>query len=101
MKFYTTAVVSRREKVKIGFAEERIIFIDFVIFQGDLEQMSIVAKPSTVSLQCSSQRTPIVDPSVKIDSFEGNAKTSERATTKDDERSDAMHHRKQHSMSSD
>lgn len=61
--------------------------------------MSIVAKPSTVSLQCSSQRTPIVDPSVKLDPLEGNIKISESGNTKDDETS--VHHQKQKSMSID
>lgn len=38
-------------------------FISFS--QGDLEQMTISPDPSMVSLQCSTQRTPIIDPSVK------------------------------------
>lgn len=32
-----------------------------------MEQMTISLDPSVVSLQCSSQRTPIIDPSVKED----------------------------------
>ena len=37
----------------------------YIMFQGDLEQLSIVPDPRLVSLQCSSLRTPIIDPSVK------------------------------------
>lgn len=73
----------------------------FVIFQGDLEQMSIVAKPSTVSLQCSPQRTPILDPSVKPDSPEGNVKISENKNAKDDDDSDVVQQEQQDSMSID
>lgn len=35
------------------------------MFQGDLEQMSIVPDPSVVSRQCCPRRTPIIDPGVK------------------------------------
>lgn len=40
------------------------LIFELVVFQGDLEQLSIVPDPQLVSLQCSYLRTPIIDPTV-------------------------------------
>lgn len=39
-----------------------VVPISWLLFQGDLEQLSIVPDPSLVSKHCSGIRTPIVDP---------------------------------------
>nr|KAH0807590.1 hypothetical protein GEV33_015202 [Tenebrio molitor] len=49
---------------------------------GDLEQLSIVPDPRLVSLQCSSLRTPIIDPTVKDINEESKTERSTKPSKK-------------------
>ncbi|KAF2894460.1 hypothetical protein ILUMI_11712, partial [Ignelater luminosus] len=59
------------KKDAIDIPEDSDLIIGY-LFSGDLEQMSIVSDPTMVSLQCSSLKTPIIDPSVKDNVQDGN-----------------------------
>ncbi|KAH0807587.1 hypothetical protein GEV33_015203 [Tenebrio molitor] len=50
--------------------------------RGDLEQLSIVPDPRLVSLQCSSLRTPIIDPTVKDINEESKTERSTKPSKK-------------------
>jgi hypothetical protein len=52
------------------------------LFTGDLEQLSIVPDPRLVSLQCSSLRTPIIDPTVKDINEESKTERSTKPSKK-------------------